>query len=354
MITGNEQVIPVRDDERFDEERLADYLRGRLPGSESRLEVRQFGGGAANLTYLLDYGGAEYVLRRPPLGPVAASAHDMAREYRVLSVLWQALPYAPRAFLFCEDAAIIGAPFFVMERRRGVVVRRAMPDVYRDQPDAARRMSEALVDALAEFHAVDYNALGLSDLGKPQGFLERQIEGWYRRWQGAKTVELGDMDRVYRWLRDNCPTAGAVSLVHNDYKLDNAMLAAGDPGRVVALFDWDMCTLGDPLADLGALLTYWTEPGDPPYLQATAMMPLGDLGFLTREALVARYAARSGRPVGDIGFYHTLGLFRLTVIIAQIYIRYRRGQTQDARFAAMEHMIPLLARRAAEIAGLGA
>ena len=344
-------LIPVRPDERFDEARLANYLAGRLPGSDHAPVVSQFGGGAANLTYLLDYGAHEYVLRRPPLGPVAASAHDMSREYRVLSVLWRALPYAPRAFLFCEDDAVIGAPFFVMERRHGVIVRRAMPDIFAGQPDAAGRMSTALVDALAEFHAVDYDALGLSDLGKPQGFLERQIEGWYRRWQGARTADLTDMDRVYRWLRDNCPTGGAVSLVHNDYKLDNVMLANDDSGRVVAIFDWDMCTLGDPLSDLGALLTYWTEPADPPYLQATAMMPLGDLGFLTRDELVARYAEKSGRPVDNIRFYHALGLFRLTVIIAQIYIRYARGQTQDARFAAMGQMIPLLARRAAEVAG---
>ena len=344
-------VIDVRADERLNEAALSAYLHGRLPGSETPLTIRQFGGGAANLTYLLDYGTHEYVLRRPPLGPLAASAHDMGREYRVLSVLWQAFPAAPRAFLFSDDPAIIGAPFFIMERRQGVVVRRSLPDHYANEPDAPRRMSEALVDTLAAFHAVDYTALGLGDLGKPDGFLDRQIDGWYRRWHAAKTADLPDMDAVYAWLKANRPDGGAVSLVHNDYKLDNVMLAAGDPGRVVAVFDWDMCTLGDPLSDLGALLTYWTEAADPAYLQATAMMPLGDLGFLTREQLVARYAEKSGRAVGDIRFYHALGLFRLTVIVAQIVIRYRRGQTQDVRFAAMEAMIPRLARRAAEIAG---
>lgn len=345
-----DDIISVRSDEKLDEATLAAYLRGKLSDSDNPLTIRQFGGGAANLTYLLDYGAVQYVLRRPPLGPVAASAHDMGREYRVLSVLWQAFPFAPQAYLFCDDPAIIGAPFFVMERRQGVVVRRSLPAVFAGQPDAPRRMSEALVDALAAFHAVDYAALSLSDLGKPEGFVARQIEGWYRRWGAARTDDLPDMDRVHTWLRDNVPAAGSVSLVHNDYKLDNVMLAADDPGRVVAIFDWDMCTLGDPLADVGALLTYWTEPSDPPYLQATAMMPLG--GFLSRDELVARYAAQSGRPVADIAFYHALGLFRLTVIVAQIYIRYARGQTQDARFAAMEPMIPLLARRAAEVAGL--
>lgn len=344
------ETIPMRPDEQLDMRRLGDYLTGKLTGSDQTLAVRQFGGGAANLTYLLDYGAEQYVLRRPPLGPVAASAHDMGREYRVLSVLHQAYPYAPRAFLFCDDLSVIGAPFFVMERRQGVVVRRTMPEAYAAMPNAARRMSEALVDALAAFHAVDYDALGLGGLGKPAGFIDRQIEGWYRRWHAAKTADLPDMDAVYAWLKANQPANTRVSLVHNDYKLDNVMLAAGDPGRVVAVFDWDMCTLGDPLADLGALLTYWTEPSDPRYLQATAMMPLGEPGFLSRAELVARYAAKSGRAVEAIDFYHALGLFRLTVIIAQIYIRYARGQTQDSRFAAMEFMIPALARRARELA----
>lgn len=344
------ETIPMRPDEQLDMRRLGDYLAGKLPGSDQTLAVRQFGGGAANLTYLLDYGAQQYVLRRPPLGPVAASAHDMGREYRVLSVLHQAYPYAPRAFLFCDDLSVIGAPFFVMERRQGVVVRRTMPEAYAAMPNAARRMSEALVDALAAFHAVDYDALGLGGLGKPTGFIDRQIEGWYRRWHAAKTADLPDMDAVYAWLKANQPANTRVSLVHNDYKLDNVMLAAGDPGRVVAVFDWDMCTLGDPLADLGALLTYWTEPSDPPYLQATAMMPLGEPGFLSRAELVARYAGKSGRAVEAIDFYHALGLFRLTVIVAQIYIRYARGQTQDSRFAAMEFMIPALARRARELA----
>jgi len=341
--------IDVRPDEQFDEVRLAQYLRGQLPGSENPLTVRQFGGGAANLTYLLDYGSHEYVLRRPPLGPVAKSAHDMAREYKVLSVLHQALPVAPRAFLYCDDPALIGADFFVMERRKGVVVRRKLPPPFAHLPDAPRRMSEAMVDALAELHAVDFAALGLGDLGKPEGFIERQVEGWYKRWHAAKEADLPDMDHIYHWLKANLPSSTDVTLVHNDYKLDNVMLAEHDPGRLVAIFDWDMCTLGDPLSDLGALLCYWTEPSDAPYFQQMAMMPTGDLGFLTRRELVERYAAKSGRSVHNINFYHTLGLFRLVVIIAQIYIRYVRGQTQDARFAAFGPMIPLMAKAAVEV-----
>lgn len=341
--------IEVRPDEQFDEAKLAEYLRGKLPGSENQLTVRQFGGGAANLTYLLDFGSHEYVLRRPPLGPVAKSAHDMGREYTVLSVLHQAFAYAPRAFLYCDDPTLIGADFFVMARREGVVVRRKIPPQFANMPDAARRMSEAMVDALAELHAVDYAALGLSDLGKPEGFIERQVAGWYKRWHAAKEADLPEMDAIYAWLTANLPPSTEYSLVHNDYKLDNVMLAEADPGQMIAIFDWDMCTLGDPMSDLGALLCYWTEPSDPPYLQQMAMMPTGELGFLTRRQLVERYAQKSGRSVHNINFYHTLGLFRLVVIIAQIYIRYARGQTQDKRFAAFGPMIPLMARAAVEV-----
>ncbi len=348
--TGETDVIDVRPDERFDEDKVAAYLRDKLEGASAPLTVRQFGGGAANLTYLLDYGDVQYVLRRPPLGPVAPSAHDMHREYRVLSVLWQVLPYAPRAYLYCDDPEVMDAPFFVMERRRGVVVRRAIPPVYADISDAPQRMSYALVDALADFHAVDYASLGLADLGKPEGFIDRQIEGWYKRWHAAKTEDLPDMDAVYNWLKTHRPPSPPPTLVHNDYKLDNVMFAHDDPSQLIAIFDWDMCTLGDPFSDLGALLTYWTEPDDPPFLQATATMPVGDSRFPKRADLVQRYAERSGRDVSDVRFYHTLGLWRLVVIAAQIYIRFVRGQTKDQRFAGLGTAIPLLAQAARAVA----
>jgi aminoglycoside phosphotransferase (APT) family kinase protein len=345
------ETIEVRPDERLDEPRLSEYLRGKLPGSERPLRVRQFGGGAANLTYLLDFEGEEYVLRRPPLGPVAPSAHDMGREFRVLSTLHRVFAPAPRALLSCEDPMVLGAPFFVMERRRGVVVRRTFPSIYASQPDAPRRMAEALVDTLVDLHAVDYASLGLEGLGKAAGFVDRQIEGWRRRWEAARLEDVPDMDLVHRWLADHRPGGGSASLVHNDYKLDNVMLAADDPGRLVAVFDWDMCTLGDPLSDLGALLTYWSEPGDPAPLRATAMMP-ADPRFPAREGLVERYAQRSGRDVSGIAYYHVLGLYRLAVIAAQIYVRFRRGQTQDRRFAAFGPTIPVVAAAARARAGL--
>ena len=340
--------ISIRSDERFDERRVEEFLRGKLTGTENPLTVRQFGGGAANLTYLLDYGSREYVLRRPPLGPVAPSAHDMARESKVLLRLWQAFPLAPRAFLFCDDESVVGAPFFVMERRQGVVIRGSIPAVYSSWRDAPARMSRALIESLADLHAVDFEAIGLGDLGRPAGFIHRQIEGWWRRWQAAKLEDLRAMDAVYEWLRSNQPPENVPSLVHNDYKLDNVMLDADDPGRVVAVFDWDMCTLGDPLSDVGALLAWWCLPDDPPHFRAMAMMPLDDR-FLRREELVARYAEYSGRDVSAIHFYHALSLFRVTVIIAQIYVRYVRGQTQDERFAAFGPRIPAAAQAALDV-----
>lgn len=345
--------IDVRPDEQFDLTSLADYLHGQLPGSESPLAVRQFGGGMANLTYLLDYGDQQYVLRRPPLGPVAAGAHDMSREFQALSKLWRAFPPAPRAYLHCTDTSVIGAAFFVMERREGLVVRGRLPAEYRAAPEAGRKLSEALVDTLADFHAVDYKHIGLDNLGRPEGFIARQITGWYKRWEAAKHKDLPAMEQVYTWLCDYKPPAGPPTLVHNDYKLDNAMFASDDPGRLVAIFDWDMCTLGDPLSDLGALLTYWSEPSDPPYLKMVTglMMPVGQTDFLSRDELIARYAARSGRDLSQVHFYHALGLFRLVVIMAQIYIRYLRGQTQDQRFEALGDLIPLIAQAAQEKAG---
>lgn len=346
-----DDTIPVRPDERFDEKRLATYLKGRLPGTGNPLTVRQFGGGAANLTYLLDYDSHQYVLRRPPLGPVAPTSHDMGREYKVLSVLHRAYPYAPQAYLYCDDLEIIGGPFFVMKRFRGTVVRARIPKKYEPIPDAPQLMSRALVDALADFHAVDYHSLGLDDLGKPEGFIQRQIEGWYRRWEAAKAEDVPEMEALYTWLKQHQPPSQESTLVHNDFKLDNTMLDSSDPGHVVAIFDWDMCTLGDPLSDLGALLTYWTEPNDAPFMLAvaTTFMPVGDSRFLTRAELVERYTARSGRDVTHIRFYHLLGLFRVTVIVAQIYIRYHRGQTQDERFASFNLLVKNLARAASEM-----
>jgi aminoglycoside phosphotransferase (APT) family kinase protein len=342
------ETIAIREDEDFDHDRLAAWLRGRLPGSERTLAIRQFGGGHANLTYLLQYGDQEYVLRRPPIGPVAASAHDMGREYRVLSVLHRVYPLAPRAHVYCDDAAVIGAPFFIMERERGIVVRLAIPSEFGGGTDATanRRLSEALVDALADLHQADYRAIGLETLGKPEGFLRRQIDGWAQRYDRARTRDLPIVGEIIDWLRAAQPPSPPATLLHNDWRLDNVMMDAADPGRVVAVFDLDMCTLGDPLADLGTLLSAWREAGEEVEGMTAGTMPSTVPGFLTRRAAVARYGARRGVDVGTVPYYYVFGLFKIAVVLQQIFHRYHLGQTKDRRFAIFDEVAEALFVRA--------
>jgi aminoglycoside phosphotransferase (APT) family kinase protein len=330
------ELIPMRPDERIDAEKVAAFLKDKLPVTGTP-EILQFEGGKANLTYLLRYrsqekGTQEFVLRRPPLGPVAPSSHDMAREYKVLSVLYRAYPYAPRAYLYSEDPSIVGAPFLVMERRHGIVIRQQMPARFLGKPELMRRMSRTIVDGLADLHAVDPKAVGLDTLGKPEGFMARQVKGWGARWEAAKTADVPAFYKTWDWLNANLPPAPRTSLVHNDFKLDNMMVDAEDPARCVAVFDWDMCTVGDPLADLGTLLGYWTEAGDSPERTAFAVMPTTLPGWYTRREVMRRYGERSGTDLSHIRFYETFGMWKIAVIIQQIYVRLHRGQTQDLRF----------------------
>ena len=344
----NSDTIAVRPDEAFDENHLREYLIGKLDGSTNNLSVRQFGGGKANLTYLLDFGSHQYVLRRPPLGPLAPSSHDMSREYKVLSVLYKKFPYAPRALHLCENEEIIGSPFFIMERKIGTVIRKKLIENFYKQKNGPQLISEKLIKTLAEFHQVDYSEIGLDDLGKPTGFVERQINGWKKRWDNAKHQEIDAVENIYAWLVKNVPNTNQFSIVHNDYKLDNVMFDTNNPGKIIAIFDWDMCTLGAPLCDLGSLLSYWCTPSDPVFFQKGSTMPI-DERFYTREKLVKDYADISGYDVSNIRFYHVLGLYRLIGIAAQIYIRFLRGQTKDKRFAVFGDMINLVSRHGMEL-----
>ncbi|MFP3914186.1 MAG: phosphotransferase family protein [Actinomycetota bacterium] len=330
-------VIEVRPEERFDEARLAAYLRGRLEGADQPMSVRQFGGGRANHTYLLAFeDGTEYVLRRPPLGPVAPGAHDMNREFRVLSRLWQSFPQAPRAHLYCDDPAVIGAPFFVMERMEGVVVRETVPEQFGAGADAKvnSALSRVVIDTLAAFHDVDPASCGLDDLGRPDGFLGRQVEGWLGRWERARHEENRLADQVGAWLVENLPASPAPVLLHNDWRLDNMAVHPGDPSRCVAVFDWDMATRGDPLCDVGTLLGSWHDP-DEMDSRTHTLMPVTVPGWISRREAIQRYSTLSGRDVSEIGWYVTFGTWKLGVILQQIFIRYLRGQTSDERFAAM-------------------
>ena len=272
-MSQNTDTIDVRPEEAFDQNNLEKFLYGKLEGSKQSLIIRQFPEGKANLTYELKYGNYEYVLRRPPLGPVAPGSHDMKREHTVLSILQKAFHLAPKAYLYEDDPTIIGAPFFIMERRNGVVVRTRMPKEFSKIDDAGKQISEALVDALADLHKVNYSELGLENFGKPDGFIERQINGWYSRWTKAKHQENFEIEAIYNWLISNIPKTNNISLVHNDYKLDNVMYSYNKPNKLEAVFDWDMCTLGDPLSDLGSLLCYWSDPDDPPLFGNNNIIP---------------------------------------------------------------------------------
>ncbi len=346
---------PIRPGEELDWKALEAYLAQHLPsklGNETidpndRFEVEQFPGGHSNLTYCVRFGGREFVMRRPPFGPVAPTAHDMPREYRLLTAVNPYFPLAPKPYLLCEDTTVIGAPFYLMERRRGIVVRQVIPPEIGEDLELRHKISESLVDTLADLHAVDIQTTGLINIGKPAGFVKRQVEGWAGRWERAKTSELMEMTNTAQWLIERLPPdPERPSLVHNDYKLDNIMLDAHDPERIVAILDWEMCTVGDPLIDLGLLLCYWPQADDPEILsgslRSVTMLP----GWMNRGEIIERYTARSARDLTNIAYYHTFAVFKLTVVIQQIFYRYHVGQTKDARFADFDQRVDALAKTA--------
>jgi aminoglycoside phosphotransferase (APT) family kinase protein len=337
---------PVRSGEELPIAPLENYLRHHLPGVSGPLTVEQFPHGHSNLTYLLRLGAEELVLRRAPFDNPVKTAHDMGREFRVLSKLWSAFPAAPRPLLFCEDAGILGVPFYLMERRRGIILRRQVPPGLDIDRSTARRLSTSLIDNLARLHSLDYRAVGLGDLGKPEGYVSRQVTGWAERYDKARTDELPAMDRVARWLAERIPPASDAALIHNDYKYDNLVLDPRDLTRVVAVLDWEMATVGCPLMDLGTTLGYWVEDGDPPALRRSATGPTDLPGSLTRRELAGRYAEQTGRDMSGVLFHYVFGLFKITVIVQQIYARYVRGHTRDARFANLSDLVAVLAEQA--------
>jgi aminoglycoside phosphotransferase (APT) family kinase protein len=344
-----DQPGPVRAGEELPVPALTAYMRGGLIAADLPVEVLQFPSGHSNLTYLIRCGDQEWVLRRPPFGNQVKSAHDMGREYRMLSRLGDLFPPAPRPVRYCDDSAVLGAPFYLMERRRGLILRRQLPAGIILGADQLRTMCLPLIDTLAELHALDVERHGLTDLGKPAGYAARQVTGWTKRYRDAETERLDAIDTVAAWLNERLPGDRGACVVHNDYKFDNVILDPADPSCVVAVLDWEMATLGDPLMDLGTTLGYWVEPGDPEELRTTAMGPTLLPGALTRRDVVERYAMRSGRDVGGIVYYYVFGLFKIAVIIQQIYARYVRGHTRDERFATLNFRVKALAEHAAAV-----
>ncbi|WP_281659231.1 phosphotransferase family protein [Halobacillus sp. Cin3] len=344
----------VRKGEELDYEILIPFLKERLNMPDEELTIRQFGAGHSNLTYELSAGEDwKVVLRRPPLGPVAPKAHDMEREYTVLQALHPVYPLAPRPFLF-ESGDLIGSPFFIMERREGIVYDKHFPEGVEGNAELGRRISQTMVDKLAELHAVDYSRTELAHMVKPDGFMERQVHGWIKRYDRSRTDDVVSGERLKKWLVDHIPLSGAASVIHYDYKLNNAMFSKQNHAEMVGLFDWEMTTVGDPLADLGAALSYWIQSDDPPMLQEGLGRPPVTVkeGFFTRDEFVNAYSLKSGRNVDDIHVYLTFAYFKLAGIIQQIYFRYKNGQTEDLRFAQMNHFVNNLIHHAEETAGL--
>ena len=345
--------VPVRQGEELPNERLQTYLSAHLPDLEVRpLIVEQFPAGFSNLTYLLKIGDRELVLRRPPIGAKIKTAHDMSREYRILSHLHPVYKKVPRPLLFCDDEAILGAPFYVMERVTGVILRAQPPRGIELTPALMRGLSQTFIDNLVEIHEVDYEAAGLGNLGSPQGYVKRQVEGWTRRYYNARTGDVPSIERLAEWLVERLPADSPQgALIHNDYNYDNIVLAPEDLTRVVAVLDWEMATIGDPLMDFGTSLGYWVEKSDPEEWQRYGFGLTSLSGSFTRAELLDHYITRSGRRIEDPVFYFAYGLLKIAVIVQQIYFRYQKGLTRDPRFATLGELVKAcgyLAQRAIE------
>lgn len=325
-----EQGRPVRKGEEIDVAALDDWLSRTHPDLGGITEVSQFTSGHSNLTYLLRIGDREVVLRRPPFGARVKSGHDMSREYRILSHLHPVWPRVPSPVAFCDDSSVLGAPFYLMERVDGVILRAASP-----VPDSEtmRQVCDTFVSVFRQIHDVDITAAGLEALGRPEGYVGRQIEGWSRRWRDAAIDPAPSIDRTIEWLATQQPVESGAALIHNDFKLDNMVFDPDDLSGVRAVLDWEMATIGDPLMDLGSSLAYWVEPGDPPQLLTIAGGPTWAPGSSSRVELANRYAALTGLEIDDLVFYYVYGLFKLAVIAQQIYYRYHQGFTHDERFA---------------------
>ena len=335
---------------------VAQFFREHVPDGDGALQFSLISGGRSNLTYLVRGNGHEWVLRRPPLGHVLPTAHDMAREYRVLAALADSAVPVARPIALCEDPAVNDMPFYVMEYRPGVVLAQSLPPGFADAEATRRAISEAMIDTLVQLHAIDYRAVGLEGFGHPDGYLERQVRRWAQQWERSKTGELAAIDVLAGRLRAALPASPPATIVHGDFRLGNLALDPANPARVVAVFDWEMATLGDPLADLGYTLIYWTDPGDVlDEVSIGSVSPFTALpGFLRRAGLIEEYARRSGRDVTAVDFYQVLALYKLAIISEGIYARFLQGKTLGEGFDNMTRPSGALAHRALAIADASA
>lgn len=334
----------VRDENNFDPAKILPFLKSQIADlQDGPLELKQFAGGASNLTFQLNIGARSMILRRPPAGTKPKSGHDMGREYKVMQALHPHFP-CPRPLAYCEDESLIGATFYVMEKIPGIIIRRDLPPGLSYTASEARALNQNMLDTLIKLHALDYSTIGLGDLGHPQGYVARQIKGWNERFVKVRTDDVPSCESIMRWLEQKQPPdSPRPALIHNDYKLDNLLLAADDKLRIAGVLDWEMCTIGDPLMDLGSVLAYWVQADDPKHIQAVRMQPSNVPGMLTRAEIVSYYSEKTGVAINNPDFYYVFGLFRLGVIAQQIYYRYKLGQTKNPRFQMFGMFVSVLA-----------
>ncbi len=344
----------VRDEDAFDVAAMAAWLRSQVPdpaGLEATPTVRQFPGGVSNLTYLLRYPDRDLVLRRPPAGSKARSAHDMRREYEVQRLLRPSFPYVAQMVAFCDDPGVIGSDFYVMTRLAGRILRSDLPADLTLAPSAAAALSRVIVDRLVDLHRVDPDTTGLARFGRGEGYVARQVGGWSERYRRARTENVGSFEEVMAWLERTQPADTAHCFIHNDFRLDNIVLDAQDPLRVVGILDWELSTVGDPFMDLGGSLAYWVQADDDEEYRSLRRQPSDRPGMLTRAEIVEYYCARSGRTLHPDywPFYEVFGLFRLAVIAQQVYYRYYHGQTHNPAFKDLHRVVEVLHDRAGRL-----
>jgi aminoglycoside phosphotransferase (APT) family kinase protein len=339
------ETTAVRKGEELHAQKLAEFIAAGLPGHVGDIVIEQFPGGASNLTYLVRIGSDEYVLRRPPFGNTVKSAHDMSREFNVLSKLSPVYPPAPRPLIYCDNESVIGSEFYLMERRRGLILRRDMPEVSETQ---AQEICESFVGNLASLHSLDYEKIGLGDFGKPDGFARRQVEGWTKRYFNAKTDEWAELESAIEWLNSRIPAANEACLIHNDYKFDNVILNPDDLTQITGVLDWEMAAIGCPLMDFGTTLGYWADPSAPKSLFYAGFNPVRLMSTITRKELAEMYAKKSGRDLSNILYYYVFGLFKIAVIAQQIYARYAKGFTDNEKFAQFNLHAKILGEIAAK------
>jgi len=342
-----DDAVEVRKGEELDLPKVEAFLRDSIPGLTGEMVLKQYPGGHSNLTYSVRFENRRLVLRRPPFGTKAKSAHDMSREYRVLKALRPVYPYCPNPVVFCDDPVVMGCPFYVMDRIEGVILRRNPPRGWSLSPDQVRTLFEKVIETHHALHVIDYRKIGLENFGKPEGYARRQVEGWIGRYRAARTPDAPDFESVMAWLSEHQPPdSDRPCVIHNDFKFDNIVLDPADPLQIIGVLDWEMATIGDPLMDLGSSLGYWVEKDDPEEMQAIRTLPTHLEGALTRREVVEHYAALSGRPMAHFEFYYGFGLFRLAVIAQQIYYRFYHGQTQDKRFQSLIIAVTVLEKTA--------